>query len=247
MICPKCGKSLPEKINMKITFCPMCGERLFEVGRKYIIEIQCAGQRTSDGDTMKMFVDDKQLYEIIPGESICVLLNSGYHTLKFRHKIRNKSIDLLVNSSYLIKTYYNSLSGLIETSILKVEESEGGIDPAELKGKQVAVPIMESEDGTRSFDVILGEDDPDYEIKVTSGLREGTLRLYSERCEFSIEGNFKNEITSYKDIAEVKKKMGSIDIVCDGNVHKVYSIPKDTYNEVLAYLTNRISAVKGRQ
>ena len=111
----------------------------------------------------------------------------------------------------------------------------------------MAVPVMESEDGTRSFDVILGEDDPDYEIKVTSGLREGTLRLYSERCEFSIEGNFKNEITSYKDVAEVKKKMGSIDIVCDGNVHKVYSIPKDTYNEVLAYLTNRISAVKGRQ
>ena len=247
MICPKCKKGLPDKMNMKITFCPMCGERLYEVGRKYIVEVQCAGQRSIDGDTMKMFVDDKQLYEIVPGESICVLVDSGYHTLKFRRKIRNKSIDLLVNSSYLIKTYYNSLSGLIETSILKVEDSEGGIDPKDLKGKEVAVPIMESEDGTRSFDVILGEDDPDYEIRVTTGLKEGILRLYSERCEFSMEGNFKNEVINYKDILEVKKKMGSIDIVCDGNVHKVYSIPKDTYNEVLAYLTNRISAVRGRE
>ena len=246
MICPKCGKGLPEKINMRITFCPLCGERLFEVGKKYIVEIQCAGQRMTDTETMKLFIDDRQLYEIIPGENICVLVDAGYHTLKFRHKIRNKSIDLLINSSYLIKTYYNSLSGLIETSILKVEDSQDGVDLAKIGNKQIAVPIMESDDGTRTFDVILGEDDPDYEIKVTSGLKEGTLRLYSERCEFSMDGTHKSETLSYKDVLEVKKKMGSIDIVCDGNVHKVYSIPKDTYNEVLAYLTNRISAVRGR-
>ncbi|RKM60560.1 hypothetical protein D6855_07580 [Butyrivibrio sp. CB08] len=245
MICPKCGKSLPENLNMKITFCPICGDRLFEAGKKYLIEIQCAGQRTGEG-TMKMFVDDRQLYELTPGENICILLDAGFHTMKFRHKIRDKVIDVLINSSYVVKAYFNSLSGLIETNIMKVDDSEEGANLDALGSKQLAVPVMETEDGTRAFDVILGEDDPDYEIKVTTGLREGTLRLYSERCEFSIEGVFKKEIINYKEVVEVKKKMGSIDIVCDGNVHKVYSIPKDTYNEVLAYLTNRIREVKGR-
>ena len=245
MNCPKCGKSLPNTLNMKITFCPICGERLFEAGKKYLVEIQCVGQRTGEG-TMKMFVDDKQLYELTPGENICILLDAGFHTLKFRHKIRDKVIDILANSSYVVKAYYNTLSGLIETNIMKVDDSEEGANVAAIGADQLAVPVMEAEDGTRAFDVVLGEDDPDYEIKVTTGLKEGMLKIYSERCEFSTEGNFKKEIINYKDVAEVKKKMGSIDIVCDGNVHKVYSIPKDIYNEVLAYLTIRISEVRSR-
>lgn len=32
-----------------------------------------------------------------------------------------------------------------------------------------------------------------------------------------------------------------IDILCDGNIHKIYSIPKDIYNEVMSFLNNRHS------
>ena len=246
MNCPKCGKRLPNDLNMKITFCPICGERLFEAGKKYLIEVQCAGTRSADGATTKMFVDDRQLYELIPGENICVLVDAGFHTFKFRHNIRNKSIELLVNSGYVVKTYYNILSGLIETNVSKVKNSVEGVNLKEINEMHLAVPVMETDGDQKAFDIMLGEDDPDYEMKVTTGFLEGTLKIFSERIEFLTEGSYKKEVIYYKDVLEVKKKMGSIDVVCEGNVHKVYSIPKDTYNEVLAYLTNRISAVRSR-
>ena len=100
-------------------------------------------------------------------------------------------------------------------------------------------PVMVSEDGQRGIDIMLGEDEPEYEINVTSGLKEGILRIYSERLEFTEQGDFKKDIVQYKDVVAVRKKLGSIDVQCAGNVHKVYSIPKDIYNEVMAFLTNR--------
>jgi hypothetical protein len=201
----------------------------------------------ADSDLMKMFVDDKQLYELTPGDNICIMLDAGFHTFKFRQKIRNKSIDLLVNAGFVVKAYYNTLSGLIETNVTRIPGAREGVNLNEIKNLHLAMPIMESSNGQKDFDLALGEDDPEYEIKVTTGLLEGVLKIFSERCEFSTEGNYKKEVTNYKNVVEVKKKMGSIDIVCDGNVHKVYSIPKDIYNEVLAFLNNRISAVKGRE
>ena len=53
------------------------------------------------------------------------------------------------------------------------------------------------------------------------------------------------EVVDYKNVISVKKKMGTIDILCDGNVHKIYSIPKDIYNEVMSFLSNRIEDVRG--
>ena len=79
-----------------------------------------------------------------------------------------------------------------------------------------------------------------------SGKKEGILRLYAERVEFSSKKDFKKEVVQYRDVVEVRKRMGSIDLICAGNVHKVYSIPKDIYNEVMAFLTNRIEKVNGR-
>ena len=156
MNCPKCGKSLPDTANMTITFCPSCGERLFDVGKKYLVEIQCAGQRSAGGTTMKVVVDDKRLYEIIPGESICILLDAGFHTMYFKYRIREKTIEFLVNSSYVVKAFYNTLSSLIETSIMMVEDSEGGVDLSEIAGRQLTAPIMESVNGIKGFEVVLG-------------------------------------------------------------------------------------------
>ncbi len=245
MDCPKCGKSLPENLSLRINFCPLCGDRLFEAGKKYLIEIQCAGQRDDENGPMRVFVDDKMLYEVIQGESICFPVEAGFHVLKFRHKIRSKSITLLVTSSYVIKAYYNTISGLIETNVNIMEDARNGIDDKALAKKKLTTPVMVSEDGQRSFDILLGDDDPEYELKVTSGFKEGILRIYTERCEFTPSSQNKKEVLSYKNVLAVKKKMGSIDLVCGGNVHKVYSIPKDIYNEVLAFLTNRISEVQG--
>jgi len=245
MNCPKCGKALPENAGVRINFCPVCGGKLFVAGRKYLIEIQ--GQGARDGENgMMVFLDEHVLYEVRPGESICFPVEAGFHTLKFRQKIRSKAINLLVTSNYLIKTHYNSLSGLIETNVQIVENTEGGIGQEELNKKNITSPIMVSEDGQRSFDIMLGDDEPEYEIKVTSGLQEGILRLYTERCEFSPSNSYSKDVTLYKNVMSVKKKMGSIDIQCEGNVHKVYSIPKDIYNEVMAFLTNRISEVQSR-
>ena len=246
MNCPKCGKQLPENMNIRMNFCPACGDKLFVAGRKYLIEIHCVGQRESENSAMMVFLDDRHLYEVLPGETICFAVEAGFHTLKFRQKIRSKTINLLVTSSYVLKTYYNTLSGLIETSVGIVDDSEKGIDPKELAKKELTSPVMISEDGQRTFDIMLGDDDPEYEIKVTSGLKEGILRLYSERCEFSPSSSYAKEVTHYKNVLAVRKKMGSLDIQCEGNVHKVYSIPKDIYNEVMAFLTNRISEVQAR-
>ncbi len=238
MKCPNCGEQLPE-LNM--SFCPLCGKKLFEKGRKYIVEISCAGQRDFSNTVMMIFVDEKELYEVKPGDSICFALNAGVHSIKFRYKIRSKTITILATSNYSIKTHYNSLSSLIETSVLQLPNSAGGISEDELSGIELTTPVMVAANGKNSFDAIFGDDDPEYEIKVTTGFKEGILRLYPERCEFKLEDDFKKDVTQYKNIVSVKKKMGSIDIQCDGNVHKIYSIPKDIYNEVLAFLTNRIA------
>jgi hypothetical protein len=196
---------------------------------------------------MMVFVDERNMYEVAPGDSICFALDAGFHTIKFRYKIRSKTITILAASSYAIRTYYNTLSGLIETTVSMVEDSEEGISPQELDKRALTSPVMVSEDGQKTFDILLGDDDPEYEIKVTSGLKEGILRLFSERLEFSPVNDLKKEIVNYKNIVSVRKKMGSIDVQCDGNVHKVYSIPKDIYNEVMAFLTNRISEVQSRK
>ena len=247
MNCPKCGKMLPENINVRMNFCPACGDKLFVVGRKYLIEIQCTGQRGSETPAMMVFLDDRHLYEVLPGETICFAVEAGFHSIKFRQKIRSKTINLLVINSYVMKIYYNSLSGLIETRVSIVDDSGDGIDPEELAKKELTEPVMISEDGQKSFDIMLGDDDPEYEFKATSGFLEGTLRLYSERCEFLPSKSYSKDVTHYKNVLGVKKKLGNMDIQCAGNVHKVYSIPKDIYNEVMAFLTNRISEVQSRK
>jgi len=192
---------------------------------------------------MMLFLDDTSFYEVEPGNTIYFPVRAGFHTFKFKHKIRNKSIQLLIGSDYSIKVYYNSLSGLIETNVAEVDDKQRD---AVFGDAKITQPVMVTNEGQRGFDIMLGEDDPEYELSVTSGLKEGTLRLYAERCEFSSEKDFKKEIVQYKDVLEVRKKMGAVDLVCAGNVHKVYSIPKDTYNEVMAFLTNRIDEINGR-
>ena len=223
----------------------MCGESLFDVGKRYLIEIQCIGQREGDNATMMVFLDDRQMYEVKAGERICIAVDAGFHSLKFRQKIRSRTISILANCNYEIKPYFNSLSGLIETSINKVEGTSGGITPKNMGDRKITSPVMVTEEGERAFDILLGDDDPEYEFRATCGLKEGVLRLYTERCEFSPEGQFKKEVIQYKNVVSIKRKMGSLDVECAGNVHKVYSIPKDIYNEVMAFLTNRISEVQG--
>ncbi len=246
MNCPKCGEELPNQLSSKLKFCPVCGAPLFKVGKHYLIEVVCTGPRSDAENPMMIFVDDRIMYEVHPTETIVFPVPAGFHVLKFRQKIRDKVVSLLVTSNYTIRAYFNTLSGLIETNVSRVEDTEEGLDPVDLATRHVTAPVMVSEDGKRSFDVLLGDDDPEYEIKVTSGLLEGMLRIFSERCEFSASCKFKKEVTHYKDVIAVKKKMGTIDLVCEGNVHKVYSIPKDIYNDVLSYLNNRVEEVSTR-
>ncbi len=230
--------------SLSIKFCPICGEKLFVDGKSYVIEVQCIGQRENEDSFMMLFIDDRQMYEVRPGESINIALDAGFHNLKFRQKIRSKTISLLVTSGYAIRSYYNSLSGLIETNIQKVDGGGGELTPNLRGSLKITKPVMVSEDGKKAFDIMLGDDDPEYEFGATSGLYEGVLRLYSERLEFSLEGRYKKEVLQYKEIVGIRRKMGALDIECAGNVHKVYSIPKDIYNEVMAFLTNRISEVQ---
>lgn len=242
MNCPNCNSVLPDKMNNKMNFCPICGGKLFEDGKEYMIEICCTGQRSLDGGTIMLFLDDTSLYEIEPGDKIYLKLRSGFHTFKFRHRIRNKTIQLLISHNYTIRVYYNTLSSLIETIVNEADDSQYGSIFANV---QIAQPSMVSPDGQRSFDVMLGEDDPEYEISATSGFKQGILRLFAERLEFSSEKDFKKEIIQYNDVVAINKKMGSLDIQCTGNVHKVYIVPKDIYNEALAFLNNRVADVQG--
>ena len=246
MKCNNCGKKIPSILSSEIKFCPYCGNRLFEDGRYYLVEINCTGQREGEDSMMLVFVDEKLLYEVMPGEAVNFALTAGYHTLKFRQKVRSKNVTLLFSADYVINAYYNSLSGLIETNIAKKGGSGVGYTKKEIDKKALTMPVMVSDDGQRSFDVMLGDDDPEYEFRVTSGFKEGVLRLYSERAEFTPDNQLKKEVVHYKSIVAVKKKMGAIELQCDGNVHIVYSIPKDIYNDVMAFLNNKVGEVKGR-
>lgn len=243
MNCPNCNHILPDNISNKINFCPFCGGKLYEDGKEFLMEISCTGQRHLDGGAVMLFLDDTTLYEIQPGDKIVISVRAGFHTLKFRHKIRNKTIQVLVSNNYAIRAYYNSLSGLIETSVSEVDEKQYNQIFANAK---LAKPSMVTTEGQKGLDVMLGEDDPEYEVAASSGFKEGILRIFAERCEFESEKDFKKEIVQYKDVVAIKKKMGSLDIQCAGNVHKVYSIPKDIYNEVLVFLTNRAGEVQGK-
>ncbi len=243
MNCPNCKRVLPDNINHRINFCPLCGNKLFEDGKDYLIQISCAGQRTPDGNVMMVFLDETQMFEVKAGETICFAVKAGFHMLKFRQKIRSKNISLLVNSGYSIKATYNTISGLIETNIIKFEEededSERRINEADL-----TAPSMVSEAGARGFDSLLGVDEPEYRVKATEGLKEGILSIYTERLEFKGKNDLAKEVVDFRNVISVKKKMGTIDILCDGNVHKIYSIPKDIYNEVMSFLNNRIEELR---
>ena len=194
---------------------------------------------------MMVFVDEKQLYEVKAGETICFAVKAGFHALKFRQKIRSKNITLLVNSGYAIKATYNTVSGLIETSVVKFDDDDEEASERRVREADLTVPVMVSETGARGFDSVLGVDDPEFEVKATEGLKEGVLSIYSERLEFMGKSDMAKEVVDYKNVISVKKKMGTIDILCDGNVHKIYSIPKDIYNEVMSFLSNRIEDVRG--
>ena len=240
MNCPNCNVALPDGINTRINFCPSCGGKLYQSGKKYLIEVMCTGQRSFEGSDMLLFVDDKAAYDLIANEKIVLSVNAGFHSFRFKKGLRSKSIQLLISGNYTIKVYYNTLSGLFETTITEVLDE----NYEEVFGNAKSVgPMLTAHEKKEEFDTLLGENNPDYVINATSGFREGILRLYAGRCEFSC-GDINREVTQYKDMLSVKKKTGSIDIICAGNVHKVYSIPKDIYNEVIAYLNNKIEKIK---
>ncbi len=237
MNCHSCKNALPDNLNTKINFCPICGGKLFEDGKKFLIEVICTGQRSLTGGTMMLFLDDTVFYEVHPGEKIYFPARAGFHSIKFRHNIRTKTIQILLSSDFSIKVYYNSLSSLIETSVSEVDEKD---HDAVFGSVKITEPVMVSKDGKRGIDIMLGEDDPEYELNSTTGLKEGILRIYAERIEFTESGDFKKDTLQFKDVVAVRKRLGSVDLQCAGNVHKVYSIPKDIYNEVIAFLNNRI-------
>ena len=239
MKCPKCGGLIKDHMN----FCPFCGKKVFEEGLEYLVKISCLGQRDDERSTMKVFVDDDKLYEVKPGETICFAAKAGFHTLKFRHKIRNKMIQIQLSSNYAIKTYFNSLTGLIETSVMGFDDAESPESKAEFDDVEISDPVLTSDNKKWEISNI-DNDGPDYEIKASSGFKEGTLSLFAERCEFRSDSDMKIDVTEYKNVIKITRKMGSIAFECAGKIHKVYSIPKDTYNEVLAYLTNHVEAIK---
>ena len=238
MKCPNCGGILKTNMN----FCPFCGKKVFEDGKEFLIKISCQGHRDDDKSVMKVFVDDEKLYEVRPGEVICFSAKAGYHTLKFRHKIRTKRIQIQLLSNYVIKVNYNSLTSLIETSVSGIDDMTDPDNQAEFEDIFISEPVLTSDNKKWEISNI-DKDGPDYEIKASSGFKEGTLSLFAERCEFKCEADFKVDITEYKNVLKISRKMGSIDFECAGKIHKVYSIPKDSYNEVMAYLTNHLEAI----
>ena len=244
MICPNCKQQLPDNVNLRINFCPLCGKKLFEDGKNYLIRITCVGHRSFDGNVMMVFLDERQLYEVKAGESICFSAPAGFHMLKFRQKIRSKTITLLVNATYDIKVSYNSVSGLIETNTVRIEDDDE-VSLAQIKHCDITQPVMVSETGARGFDSLLGVDEPDFEMNASEGFKEGVLSIFSERLEFKGKTDLVKDVIEYKNIVSVKKKMGTIDIQCEGNVHKIYSIPKDIYNDVMSFLNNKIEEIRG--
>ncbi len=236
MNCPKCKGIIPDNGPEQLNYCPFCGVKLFDTDNEYLIEVTNIGHRNLDR-AMILLVDEIAIYELRPEESIYFSIKGGYHVLKFRYDIRSKPIQIMVSSNYTIRVNYNSLSSLIETAVSAID-NESFKDM--IKNSRRAVPVLDAGKlGSREA-ALLGEDGPEVEMRVSTGLKEGLLRIYADRMEFSADNELKRDITNYTDVLSVSKKLGSIDIRCDGNVHKIYSIPKDIYNDVMAFLNNRI-------
>lgn len=240
MNCPKCKGKIPDRGSEQLNYCPFCGAKLFDAEKEYMIEVTNIGHRNLER-AMILFVDDRAFYELKPEESIFFPITGGYHTFKFRYDIRTKPIQIMVSSNFTIRVNYNSLSSLIETAVSAVDKDSF----MELtKNSKRAVPVAHSAKSGGRDTALLSEDGPEFEMRVSTGLKEGLLRIYADRMEFSADNELKKEITNFTEVVSVSKKLGSIDIRCDGNVHKIYSIPKDIYNEVIAYLNNKISKIK---
>ncbi|MBO6239855.1 MAG: hypothetical protein J6O61_03305 [Butyrivibrio sp.] len=245
MRCNNCKQILNDKISGKLNFCPICGNKLFDDDKQFLIRVFSVGQRENLPGNMLVFVDERILYEAKPGNGVLFSINGGFHTFKFRCGVRSKVIQILIDSDFEVKSYYNTLTGLIETGFAPVEGTSNGHTSQEIDAEELSQPIMVSETGEKGFRMLLGEDEPDYDIVATSGLLEGKLKIYGDRIEFSPDNMNKPDITDYINIVSVRRKMGAVDVQCEGNVHKIYSIPKDIYNEVMVYLTNRIDSIKG--
>ena len=245
MRCNNCKQILNDKISSRLNFCPLCGNRLFDENKQFLVRIFSVGQRENSASDMLIFVDERILYEAKPGDGVLFCINGGFHTFKFRCGVRTKVIQVLLDSDFEVKAYYNTLTGLIETSVVPVEGTSFGHTSQEIDAEELSQPIMVSETGEKGFQILLGEEEPNYDIVATSGLLEGKLKIFGDRMEFSPNSMNKPDITDFIKIVAVKRKMGAIDVQCEGNVHKIYSIPKDIYNEVMVYLTNRIEEIRG--
>lgn len=245
MRCHNCKQILDDKISSKLNFCPLCGTRLFDESKTFFVTIYSVGQRENVAGDMLIFVDERILYEATPGNGVFFNINGGFHTIKFRTGVRTKVIQILIDSDFEIRAYFNSLTSLIETNVNPLEGTGAGHTPKEIAAEQFTEPKMVSDIGEKGFQMILGEEEPDYDVEATSGLMVGKLKIYGDRMEFSPDRINKTDVTDFIKIVGVRRKMGAIDVQCEGNVHKIYSIPKDTYNEIMVYLTNRIQEIRG--
>lgn len=244
MRCPNCKQTLADNINTKVNFCPFCGKRLYDTSKHYLMHIYSMGAVDMALGNMLVFIDERLMYEVKAGEGLLIVLEAGFHTIKFRVGVRNKSIQILLDADFEIKAHFNTATSLIETLVNEMEGTEDGHNAESISKEEISQPVMISETGEKGFETVLGDDMPEYEFKASSGLLEGELKLYSERLEFTPAGGMKKETLDYKNIVAVNRKMGTIDVQCAGNVHKVYSIPKDIYNEVIVFLTKKIEEVK---
>ncbi len=242
MRCSNCGEMISDRAN----FCPICGKKATPDAGEYLVKIACQGQRDDENNVMRVFLDDNKLYEVKPGESICFSAGAGFHNLKFRYKIRSKPIQIFLSSNYLIKVYYNPLTGLIETAVTSVSDMDDSEAEDEFKDTFINEPVVSSDEKNWAVSDI-DKDRPEYEVLATSGFKEGVLSIFGERCEFKCKSTPKAEIIYYKNVRAIKRRMGTITLECEGKIHKVYSIPKDSYNEIMVYLTNHIEALKPNQ
>ena len=246
MICPKCRK----KSGDKFKFCPYCGEPLENLDCVRLTIVR-KGQRFDNNPPMTIFIDDDSVYHLKSGEKIVIKnMQSGWHSIKFAFKVREKTIDLNITQNQMIEVEYNSLSGLIETILTprhnytvkdgKVTEVENAASAATEIDLDVAASRA---DAAVIAEMRANNNKPVFEIKTTTGFLSGELVIYADRAEFVTENKNKSMVLPYLEVRSVEKKMGNIDIVGKDDSHNIFVIPREKFSDVFIYLNEHIKAL----
>lgn len=119
MFCSQCGN----EIVTQAKFCPVCGQPVSANlneginpgdGGGFILTINRANQWFAINPAVKIVVDGNVEYNIENGSTLNIPISAGVHNIAFMYSIRNKIVNINVNSNVTLNIKWNRVTGSLE-------------------------------------------------------------------------------------------------------------------------------------